>query len=138
GAAAGADADTAHAGRDDDALEGRSVGVVRARQPRQHDRLRPVVRDRGHGPDTRRNEAESADLERPLGAKRLRLERGRHQYERSTVCQLISTMRSIARRACDATSSGTVTWWRRSRRLSRSFGSVICFMYRQTARSDIA
>ena len=43
----------------------------------------------------------------------------------------IATMRSIGTRARSATSAGTLTSNFISRRLSRSFGSVIIFMYLQ-------
>ena len=45
--------------------------------------------------------------------------------------QPIATMRSIGSRARAAMSSGTLTSNFRSRNASRSFGSVIIYMYRQ-------
>ncbi len=57
---------------------------------------------------------------------------------RGTARYVISTMRWIAPRARAASSGSTVTRWRISSSESRSFSSVIIFMYRHTARSLIA
>jgi hypothetical protein len=59
-------------------------------------------------------------------------QRRAREYPRSGD-QPIATMRSIGRRARAATASATLTSWRRSRSESRSFGSVIIFMYLQNA-----
>lgn len=58
--------------------------------------------------------------------------------ETSLHAQLIATIRSIAPRARSAISGSTVTTCFQSRSESRSFSSVIIFMYLQIARSETA
>ena len=106
------------------------LGVVAPGHPGQHHPLRPVPGDRVHRAHAGPGQAEPAQLQRRVPERQPpRLELGRDEHERDRrSAHTISTIRSIAPRARAATSSGTVTGYCISRRLSRSLGRVICFM----------
>ena len=127
---ADADAVAAHQPGGQHRADRGQVGVVAPGHPGQHHPLRPVPGDRVHRAHAGPGQAEPAQLQRRVPERQPpRLELGRDEHERDgRPAHTISTIRSIAPRARAATSSGTVTGYCISRRLSRSLGRVICFM----------
>jgi hypothetical protein len=95
------------------------------------DRPDPAASDRGLDAERRERRLRlvgSRNLERARRDERQRQD----QMDRDGD-QPMATMRSIGTRARSAIAGSTRISWRRSRRESRSFGSVIIFMYLQKA-----